>query len=295
MANTSAPFGFSQYQGTGSVPTFEQTQLAIASTNTTAIFYGDPVVQAASTTGIGTGYITQATAPVALTISGGVLTAGVMVITFTATPIAIPVGSQLTLYGFTSTASTLNGVWTVTASTTTTASFNFSGAFTTGAGSGYAITPLAGVFQGCKYLSVSQKRPVYSNYWPGSDANGDVTAYVVTDPSAQFVVQTANSNTTATAVGIAFIGQNIDVSIGSGSTANGISAAYADQYTLAANFPTGYYGQALARFKIIALANYIPGTVSPLVSINGNDNTTAYNRLIVGFNNAMFRAPVAGV
>jgi hypothetical protein len=52
MANTNAPFGFRQYQGTGSAPTYEQVAVDIAY-NTTNIFFGDPV------TPTSTGYITQ--------------------------------------------------------------------------------------------------------------------------------------------------------------------------------------------------------------------------------------------
>jgi hypothetical protein len=52
MANSNAPFGFRQYQGTGSAPTYEQVAVDIAY-NTTNIFFGDPV---APTSG---GYITQ--------------------------------------------------------------------------------------------------------------------------------------------------------------------------------------------------------------------------------------------
>ena len=59
MANTSAPFGFRQWSGTGSAPTFEQASMLIASTNATAIFFGDAVVPV---TGSVTGYIKQATA-----------------------------------------------------------------------------------------------------------------------------------------------------------------------------------------------------------------------------------------
>jgi len=42
MANTFAPFGFSQYRGTGSAPTYEQTPRSIALT-AGAIYAGDPV------------------------------------------------------------------------------------------------------------------------------------------------------------------------------------------------------------------------------------------------------------
>ena len=121
MANTNAPFGFSQYSGTGSSPTYEQVQLAISSTNSTnpQIFSGDPVAQ------LSTGYICQ-------------------------------VGTNST-----------------------------TSANAAAAGS------MIGIFAGCKYLSVSQKRTVWSNYFPGvGDVNTAtaVTAYVITDPNAQFLV-----------------------------------------------------------------------------------------------------------
>lgn len=296
MANTFAPNGFQQYQGTGSVSTYEQTQLAISSSNTTPIFSGDPVTQAAGTTGVGTGYITQATAQVTSAVTGGTLTNGVMQLTGATFAVAPPVGAIAVAYGFTSTASTVNGAWVITASSTTTVSFNFSGAFTTGTGNVAILVPVAGVFTGCKYLSVANKYTVWRNYWPGSDANGDVIAYVITDPNAQFSVMTGNSNTTATPVGFANIGQNIGFNYSqsgltttNGNTANGLSTYFADQYSLIANNPAGTAVNTALPFRIIALANYIPGQVSPLVSINGNDNTTAYNRIIVGFNASMPR------
>jgi hypothetical protein len=293
MANTNAPNGFSQYQGTGATPTYEQTVASIAAANSTAIYFGDPVVQATGTTGIGTGYIAQASAPQTLTISGIVVTAGVAVATFTATT-APAVGSTLVLTGTSfATGGGLNGAFQITASTTTTATFNVTGAYSstlTGPGSATVFTPVAGIFLGCKYLSVSQKRTNWSPYWPGSDANGDVTAYIVSDPNAQFVVQTGASTGTAAAIGLSNIGQNIGFALGTGSTANGISGAYADQATLIANVGGTASSNSFLPFRILSLANYAPGAVSPLVSINGNDNTTAYNRIVVGFNNSMPRA-----
>jgi 3-hydroxyacyl-[acyl-carrier protein] dehydratase/trans-2-decenoyl-[acyl-carrier protein] isomerase len=45
MANTNAPFGFRQYYGgSGGAPTFAQSTRLIASTDTTAIYSGDPVM-----------------------------------------------------------------------------------------------------------------------------------------------------------------------------------------------------------------------------------------------------------
>ena len=294
MANTNAPNGFSQYSGTGSVPTYEQVQMAIAATNTTAIYFGDPVVQATGTTGLGTGFIAQAVPSQALTVSGIVVTAGVAVATFTATT-APPVGAALVLTGTSfATGGGLNGAFLITASTTTTATFNVTGAYSstlTGPGTATVYTPIAGIFVGCKYLSVAQKRTTWSNYWPGSDANtaAAVTAYVIDDSNAQFNVQTANSNTTATAVGFASTGNNIGFAIGTGNTANGLSGAYADQYTLTANSPVGAASNQLLPFRIIGPLNYTPDGSNPLQSINGNDFTSAFNRIVVAFNNAALK------
>jgi hypothetical protein len=301
MANTLAANGFSKYSGTGTTPSFEQIEMAVASTNTTAIFFGDPVVQATGTTGLGTGYITQAPmGPLVLAISSFALSNGLVTATFT-TNTAPPVGATLVLTGLT-TATTLNGAWPIIASTTTTAVFAYSGAaLSTQSTTGYVYTPIAGIFVGCKYLSTAQKRPVWSNYAPGSDYNGDVTAYVINDPMAEFSVQTANSNTTAAACVIANVGQNIGfnylpsgIIATNGNTANGLSTVFADMYTLAASSVTGYTGQPYQPFRILKLQNYVPGATSPLATINGNDATTAYNRIVVGFNNMMFKQ-LAGI
>ena len=44
MANTNAPFGFRQWSGNGSAPTYEQVAVSI-NYNATNIFFGDPVTQ----------------------------------------------------------------------------------------------------------------------------------------------------------------------------------------------------------------------------------------------------------
>ena len=265
-------------------------------------FRGDPVVQATGTTGLGTGYITQAVAPVAVSITSGSLSAGVLTFTFTAIAAAPPVGGTIVVYGGTSTAGTANGAFEIIASSTTTAAVVFPGAYTTGTASGYIFTPIAGIFVGCSYQSTAIQHTVWPNYWPGtSDSAADIAAYVVNDPNAQLSVQTANSNTTATAVGLATIGQNIGInylnsggSQTNGNTANGLSTYFADQYTLAANFPTGYPGQNFMPFRIMGLQNSSASGSSPFSGINGYDSSTAYNDIIVGFNNMMLKQ-LAGI
>lgn len=185
MANTYAPFGFHQYSGAGSAPTYEQVAMKIKSDYTTAIYFGDAVLQDAN------GYITRA-------------------------------GDAPT-------------------------------------------TQLAGVFQGCKYLSVSQKRTVWSNYWPGSDNSGDIEAYVVNDPNARFVVQAASGlNVTQAAVGA-----SISLAGGSGGNANtGISGMYVDTVGTSSTAP----------FRVVGLVTDPPGS-------NGTDTAANANYVIVGFLN----------
>lgn len=191
MANTNAPFGFRQYRGLGSAPTYEQSVRLVKSDNTTAIYFGDPV------SNLNTGYITRATA---------------------GTP------------------------------------------------------QISGIFAGCKYLSTSQKRTVWSNYWPGSDAAADVEAYIIDDPNAQFVVQTG-----AAAIGLADMGLNIQFNLGTGNASTGISGAYVESPAVTATLP----------FRIIGFITEPPGA-------NGTDIASAYNQIIVGFNNVTSRNNGAG-
>lgn len=317
MANTFAPNGFQQFSGTGSAPTYEQVQAVIASNNATNIFSGDPVVQAVNTTGIGTGYITQAYGPVTLTVAATAITTnattGALTVTFTAATAtggtlptspnawAPPVGATLIIQGSTMTAGNLNGTYTVTSSTTTTAVCANAGATinatSTASGTVTVVVPVAGIFQGCKFLSTSNKNTVWRPYWSGSDASGDVTAYITSDPNAQFSVMSGNSNTTATPLTLASVGQNIGFTFNqsgvvttNGITATGNSTFFVDQFSLIGSSAAGPAANAFLPFRIIGLQNYVPGAVSPLASINGNDHTSAYNRITVGFNNAMPRS-----
>jgi hypothetical protein len=188
MANTQAYFGFRQYQGTGSAPTYEQVAVRIVY-NATNIFFGDPVANDAS------GYVVQA--------SSNSLASGV-----------------------------------------------------------------AGIFVGCQYLSVSQKRTVWSNYWPGSDvASGNVvTGYIVNDPNAKFLVQSDG-----TGIATTDINANIGFAIGTGNTASGISGAYLDTTTINTT--------NTLPFRIISLVDFPPGSQGTISS------GQAYDYAVVAFNN----------
>jgi len=135
--------------------------------------------------------------------------------------------------------------------------------------------PVAGIFVGCKYTSVSQKRTIWSNYWPGSDASGDVEAYVIDDPNARFIVQTSTTafpmTGTTSAMGSGVIGQLAQFTIGTGNSNTGRSGAYLSAVGSTATYP----------FQIIDYQNSAG---------NGGDPTTQYCNVIVGFNNEILRS-----
>jgi hypothetical protein len=136
----------------------------------------------------------------------------------------------------------------------------------TSAGSGN--TQIAGIFVGCKYLSVSQKRTVWSNYWPGTDVDSSqiVEGYIVNDPNAKFVAQSDGTGLTA-----ASINNNVGFNIGTGNTANGISGSYINSGTVTPGTDNSL------PFRVIALLSDPPG-------VNGTESG-AYAKAIVAFNN----------
>lgn len=142
---------------------------------------------------------------------------------------------------------------------------NNTGYITAATNSGTAV--LAGVFIGCKYTSVSQKRTVWSNYWPGSDAAADVEAYVINDPNALFKVQVATTPLTFTAVGRLV---NIATTT-AGNTSTGLSG-------MTVNSTVGT--TATWPFRVVSVVSDPPGA-------NGTDSTTNYNYVIVAFNNVI--------
>jgi len=193
MANTFAPFGFSQTGGApGAAPNAEQAEYPISYSDTNKIFSGDPVK------------ITN----------NGVIAA-----------------------------------WTATT----------------------GVSQLFGVFVGCKYLSVSQSKVVWSAYWPGADAvEGSVYGYVVPcspGTAPRFLVQTGNNNGNPATQ--ANVGENYDVDMGSGSTVTGRSGAFLN---MNAGTPTT---AATLPFRIIGLYQGVG---------NGSDTTSQYNWVIVEAN-----------
>jgi hypothetical protein len=130
--------------------------------------------------------------------------------------------------------------------------------------SGSGNTQIAGIFVGCKYLSTSQKRTVWSNYWPGSDvaSNQTVEGYIINDPNARFIAQFGNVS-----VDQAYVNANVGFNIGSGNAASGLSGAYLATVGTDSSLP----------FRVVDLVTTPPGQ-------NGSD-AGAYQKAIVAFNN----------
>jgi len=49
-------------------------------------------------------------------------------------------------------------------------------------------TAVVGVFNGCFYTDPTTQKPTYKNYYPGSVNASDITAFVVDDPDAVFLI-----------------------------------------------------------------------------------------------------------
>lgn len=192
MANTFAPFGFSQRAGAGSAPTYEQVP-ALIDAATAAIFQGDPVFR----------------------LSDG----------------------------------TIAGA-------------------TTGPGPGTGV--LAGVFAGADWISVSQQRRVWRNYWPSADIAASTTANckLINDENAQFLAQVGGN---ATALAQSDVGLNAQFAYGTGNTANGISGAYIDMTVARATTAT-------LPFRVIGLVTDPPGTNGTFASSN-NWGVFAFNNV----------------
>jgi hypothetical protein len=84
-----------------------------------------------------------------------------------------------------------------------------------------------GVFNGCFYNDPTTQKPTYSNYYPGgiTPTQGQITAFVVDDPDAVFLVNADEVFAQANLFG------NYSLSVANGSTTTGISEMQLDVST----------------------------------------------------------------
>jgi len=81
---------------------------------------------------------------------------------------------------------------------------------------------VVGVFNGCFYTDPTTQKPTYKNYYPGGVAASDITAFVVDDPDAVFLMDADSAFTRAS------LYKNYSVTNTTGVTQTGISKVQLD-------------------------------------------------------------------
>ena len=81
---------------------------------------------------------------------------------------------------------------------------------------------VVGVFNGCFYTDPTTQKPTYSNYYPGGVAASDITAFIVDDPDAVFLMDADAAFTRAD------LYKNYSVTNTTGVTQTGISKQQLD-------------------------------------------------------------------
>ena len=94
-----------------------------------------------------------------------------------------------------------------------------------------ALTSIFGVFNGCLIESdPSTKKPKFVNFYSQTNiTQGEIQAFVITDPNQLYLVKS-----TGTALGTTAVGTSFDQVYAAGNTNTGISGAYLDLSTSAA-------------------------------------------------------------
>ena len=161
---------------------------------------------------------------------------------------------------------------------------NNSGAYVTAATSGISL--IRGVFQGCYQFQPAAGRVVWSNFYNGSvtGSTGDIKAYIIDYPDQLFIAQ----GSTSAAITSSFIGMNIGMTATSstGNAATGYSNAQLLSSTAGSTNPS------LPWRLVDFYSAYAPpgGAAGPAGAgttpfINGTDNTSPANILVVRLNN----------
>lgn len=145
---------------------------------------------------------------------------------------------------------------------------------------GTASNLLFGIFWGCEYLSSSQGKKVFSQYWPGADvastAQGSITAQII-PCNIGATAPTFQVQSDATGVAFTDIGLNCDITLGTGSTLTGWSGAYASGIANTATLPFNIIGLTGGPLGEGGFGVVRPSTTNPY----GGSATGAYAWMLV--------------
>jgi hypothetical protein len=122
-----------------------------------------------------------------------------------------------------------------------------------------------GVFNGCFYTDPTTKKPTFRNSYPGSIVASDITAFVVDDPDAVFLMDADAAFTRAD------LYQNYSVSTGGGNTTTGISEVQLDVSVSGTN------------------ASFVIQAIDISQDPDNSDTTTANANVLVRINKHFYR------
>ena len=93
-----------------------------------------------------------------------------------------------------------------------------------------AVSQFAGVFWGCRYVSISQGKQIYNNIYPGNDAASDVDVFMIPATGTEPMLFQIQTNSTGVALADRFA--NFDITVGSGNAYTTLSGSVLDVSSL---------------------------------------------------------------
>jgi hypothetical protein len=140
---------------------------------------------------------------------------------------------------------------------------------------------ITGIFVGCEYMSISQKKWIAVSWWPGNDAvvsgtGFDVHAKVIDDPLTVFRVQ-GNGQ-----ILLAHVGMNANYAFSAGGAGNTMTGRSGATLDVVVTPPAGGVPSNPFPFRIIDLVRDPPGSI-------GTDTTSPFNWAYVTFNNQDYK------
>lgn len=140
------------------------------------------------------------------------------------------------------------------------------------------VTQIRGIFMGCEFFSPTVGRKVWSPFFPGSvqtsSGTNDAQAWVCTDPEMLWLVQcSTNTTVLSSQIGLNFGFTTAASSLGNQTTGvSNVSLGSTSSVTLGTSTSGPF-----------RLMDFYSNTAPP--GVNGTDNTTAGNFVIVAPNN----------
>lgn len=140
---------------------------------------------------------------------------------------------------------------------------------------GSSVAPVCtGIFAGCEYYNPNVGRVVWSPTYlagAGPASSSPVTAYIISDPEMQFLVQASSAG-----IGSSMVGTNLGILAAQSSLGNTLSGI--SNVTISST--QGILAGSSLPFRLVDVySNFGPP------GVNGTDNSSAYNIVVVAPNN----------